>query len=116
MVFAVVTLAGMLAISGCGKEKVYTVTFDANGGSGTMKEQSFVKDVSHALISNAFIRKDYAFISWNTIADGTGVSYSEAQEIVLTDDITLYAQWGALTGQKNGHTYINLGLPSGLRK
>ncbi|MBO7132784.1 MAG: DUF1566 domain-containing protein [Bacteroidales bacterium] len=53
-------------------------------------------------------------MGWNTIADGTGVSYSESQEIVLTDDITLYAQWGALTGQKNGHTYIDLGLPSGL--
>lgn len=112
--FAIVSVAGMIAISGCGKEKVYTVTFDANGGSGVMKEQSFVKDVSQALISNAFTREGYAFMGWNTIADGTGVSYSESQEIVLTDDITLYAQWGALTGQKNGHTYIDLGLPSGL--
>ena len=114
LLFAIVSVAGMMAISGCGKEKVYTVTFDANGGSGVMKEQSFVKDVSQALISNAFTREGYAFMGWNTIADGTGVSYSESQEIVLTDDITLYAQWGALTGQKNGHTYIDLGLPSGL--
>ena len=114
LLFAIVSVVGMMAISGCGKEKVYTVTFDANGGSGVMKEQSFVKDVSQALISNAFTREGYAFTGWNTIADGTGVSYSESQEIVLTDDITLYAQWGALTGQKNGHTYIDLGLPSGL--
>lgn len=114
MIFAIVTLAGMLAISGCGKERVYRVTFDANGGTGVMKEQTFAKDVSQALISNAFTREGYAFTGWNTIADGTGVSYSDSQEIVLTDDVTLYAQWNALTGQKNGHEYIDLGLPSGL--
>ena len=113
MIFAIVTLAGMLAISGCGKEKVYRVTFDANGGTGEMKEQAFAKDVSQALISNAFTREGYAFTGWNTIADGTGVPYSEAQEIVLTDDITLYAQWNHQ--QKNGHVYVDLGLPSGTK-
>ena len=86
-------IMGMLAISGCGKEKVYTVTFDANGGTGEMKEQIFVKDVAQALISNAFVRELYSFAGWNTVPDGSGVAYSEAQEITLEQDITLYAQW-----------------------
>ena len=110
---AIVSAVGMITISGCGKERVYTVTFDANGGIGEMKQQTFVKDVSQALISNAFTLNGYAFTGWNTISDGTGVAYSEAEEIVLTDDITLYAQWKATLGQKNGHEYIDLGLPSG---
>lgn len=110
---AIVSAVGMITISGCGKERVYTVTFDANGGIGEMKQQTFVKDVSQALISNAFTLNGYAFTGWNTISDGIGVAYSEAEEIVLTDDITLYAQWKATLGQKNGHEYIDLGLPSG---
>ncbi len=84
---------GMLAISGCGKEKVYTVTFNANGGTGEMKEQIFVKDVSQTLVSNAFVRVYYSFAGWNTISDGSGVAYFDAQEITINSDITLYAQW-----------------------
>ena len=110
---AIVSLAGMVLTSGCGKEKVYTVTFDANGGTGVMKSQTFVKEVSQTLVSNKFTRKGYAFSEWNTIPDGTGVVYSDAQEISLNDDITLYAQWKAVSGSKNGHDYIDLGLPSG---
>ena len=115
IMFVLFSLVGMILVSGCSKEKVYTVTFDANGGSGVMKEQSFVKAVSQALISNAFTREGYKFIAWNTISDGTGVSYLNAQEISLTDDITLYAQWELSTSALNfnGHAYVDLGLPSG---
>ena len=108
-----VSIAGMVMLSGCGKEKVYTVTFDANSGIGTMKPQTFVKDVAQSLVSNKFTRKGYAFSKWNTIPDGTGVAYSDAQEITLKDDITLYAQWKHLSGRKSGHDYVDLGLPSG---
>lgn len=109
----VIVSVAVMAITGCGKEKVYTVTFDANSGNGTMKSQTFVKNVAQALVSNKFTRKGYAFSEWNTIPDGSGVTYADAQEITLNDDITLYAQWRALSGSKNGHDYIDLGLPSG---
>ena len=111
--FLIVSVAVMVLAAGCGKEKVYTVTFDSNGGSGAMKSQSFVKNVAQALISNEFSRKGYVFACWNTIPDGTGMEYSDAQEISLNDDITLYAQWKSLSGSKNGHDYVDLGLPSG---
>lgn len=93
LIVAAVYVAGMLAISGCGKERVYTVTFDANGGTGEMKEQIFVKDVSQTLISNAFVREYYSFAGWNTVPDGSDVSYSDAQEVTFSKDVTLYAQW-----------------------
>ncbi len=108
MIFAIVTLAGMLAISGCGKEKVYRVTFDANGGSGAMKEQAFAKERPQALVSNAFMRIGYLFDGWNTVSDGSGDAYTDAQELILDEDITLYAQWKA-------HEWIDLGLPSGTK-
>ena len=113
IMLAIVSLAGMVLTSGCGKEKVYTVTFDANEGLGTMKSQMFVKNVSQTLVSNKFTRKGYAFSEWNTIPDGTGVTYSDAQEISINNDMTLYAQWKAVSGSKNGHDYVDLGLPSG---
>ncbi len=71
----------------------YYVTFDANGGSGTMDEQEFVSGVAGTLKANAFTRNDYVFAGWNTKADGTGTAYADGASITLTESITLYAQW-----------------------
>ena len=73
--------------------KNFTVTFDANGGTGTMKPQTVTEDTPTALSSNGFIREGYSFTGWNTAADGTGTKYDDKQEITVTGDITLYAQW-----------------------
>ena len=48
----------------------YTVRFDANGGEGTMPDQTFAYDAPQALSSNAFARTDYTFAGWRG-ADGT---------------------------------------------
>lgn len=108
LIFAIASVVGMIAISGCGKEKVYRVTFDANGGTGEMKEQAFAKERPQTLISNAFSRIGYLFDGWNTASDGSGSAYADAQEMVLIEDITLFAQWKA-------HEYVDLGLPSGTK-
>jgi len=71
----------------------YYVTFDANGGSGSMDEQEFVSGVAGTLKANAFTRNDYVFAGWNTKADGTGTAYADGASITLTESITLYAQW-----------------------
>ena len=72
----------------------YTITFDANGGTGTMEDQIiFGMD---ELKLNTFTRSGYIFTGWNTKADGTGDSYSDGWLFLdgdLTEDITLYAQW-----------------------
>lgn len=115
--FAIVSVVGMLAISGCGKEKVYRITFDANGGKGEMSDQIIVaKDNSQKLILNTYTRDGYIFVGWNTMPNGSGESYFDGKDIYVTDDIVLYAQWRKFqaTGQLNGHYYVDLGLPSGL--
>lgn len=72
---------------------VNVVTFDANGGSGTMDVQIVPNGVGTALNENGFTRGNYIFDGWNTQADGNGTKYTENEEVNISDDITLYAQW-----------------------
>ena len=71
----------------------YTITFDANGGTGTMEPQTFTPGTVYTVPLNSF-RKDEPFKCWNTSADGTGATYYTSQNMVLWSNITLYAQWG----------------------
>ena len=80
----------------------YTVTFEANGGEGSMNQQTFTYDVAQALNQNTFTRTGYSFTGWNTQADGSGSTYVDKAEVQnLTAEaganITLYAQWTANT-------------------
>ena len=116
LLFAIVSVAGMIAFSGCDTNvTTFTVTFDANGGEGTMDTQLFTEDYEKALSANKFTREGYSFEGWNTMRDGTGTAYTDQQKIKVVADMTLYAQWNEerpLT-MHNGHEYIDLGLPSG---
>ena len=80
------------------KANTYTVAFNANGGTGSMSNQSFTYDQSQSLTANAFTRTNYAFKNWNTKADGSGTNYTDKQSVsnlTTTNDetVTLYAQW-----------------------
>lgn len=81
----------------------YTISFDANGGSGSMGAEPMVSGVSANLTHMAFTRAGYDFAGWNTAADGSGISYSDEQSV--TDlgypIVTLYAQWAAKTPVKS---------------
>ncbi len=128
MIFAIVTLAGMLAISGCKKKETYTVTFNPNGGTGTMSAQTFTEGEAQALTRNAFTYDGYTFTGWNTVQGGSGASYTDGQTITATADMILYAQWTSNgtnptpgpdptptpSNTLNGHEFVDLGLPSGL--
>ncbi len=93
LLFAIVSVAGMIAISGCKKKETYTVTFNANGGTGTMQPQTFTEGEAQVLTRNAFTYDGYAFTGWNTVQGGSGASYTDGQTITATADMTLYAQW-----------------------
>ena len=71
------------------------VTFNSNGGTGNMAEQSFTVGVSQKLSVNTFTRSDYTFVGWNSSADGSGTNYSNEESLTLNDEtpLTLYAQW-----------------------
>ena len=91
----------------------YTITFNANGGEGSMEPQRFEVGVDTALNTNAFTRTDYKFTGWNTAADGSGAAYADEGAILeLTGDMTLYAQWQIWNGwftDVNGKQYYQDG-------
>lgn len=60
--------------------KEFTITYDANGGTGTMNTSKSVYDVSYGrafskvnIRSNGFTRPGYTFDHWNTRADDKGI-------------------------------------------
>ena len=79
---------------------MYTVSFNANGGKGKMDDMLFIYGTPQNLNTNTFTRTGYTFVGWNTQADGKGIKYDDAAEVISMSDIEndivkLYAQWQA---------------------
>lgn len=74
--------------------QTYTVTYDANGGSGTMtdKNSPYAYGAAATVLTNGFTRSRYTFTGWNTQADGKGTSCKAGDSIDVTGNIVLYAQ------------------------
>ena len=69
-----------------GGPKVYKVSFDANGGNGSMSD---AYTNATPLPSNSFTRSGYGFDGWSTSANGSPISK-------VSSDGTLYALWTPL--------------------
>lgn len=80
------------------------VSFDANGGEGSMDAMTQKKDASFTLTGNTFTRTGYDFTGWNTEKDGSGTSYTDGATVTFTSDTVLYAQWKA---KKYTVTWVN---------
>ena len=74
-------------------EFMFIVTYDANGGEGTMKPDTFYYGVSKQLSEIKYTKSSHYFTNWNTKADGTGIPYEDGQTLMISKNITLYAQW-----------------------
>ena len=74
------------------------ITFNANGGSGNMAQQTV--ENSSTLTANTFTRAGYSFAGWATTENGD-VVYADGAEITATSEdkglVTLYAKWTANT-------------------
>ena len=70
------------------------VTFDTNGGDGEMERQQFAPGYTHALHLNEFTKDGFIFTGWSLEPSGT-VYYQDGQEVMLEEDITIYAVWVA---------------------
>jgi len=70
------------------------VIFDPNyTGAPEIEVQKVAPSTDTPLLSNPFTRENYTFDGWNTAADGSGTPYADGDNITLTADTTLYAQW-----------------------
>lgn len=82
--------------------KQYVLRYDANGGTGTMKDQTFPHGEAYPLKECAFSREGYRFVGWATESTGK-VKYEDQESIKLeekfpnlkddNDEVTLYAVW-----------------------
>lgn len=91
---------GEVEIAGYGTEWFNKVTFVKNAPDGSVDERSEqkVKEGESAwLKKNAFTCDGYVFTGWNTKADGTGEAYADHCKVTPEGDMTLYAQWQALS-------------------
>ncbi len=106
--------------------ETYSVIYDANGGTGAPEAQEKKENVTLTLSSIQPARESigngsitvglnlndgnntqfsltttkwitYAFIEWNTMADGGGTSYASGADYTANEAITLFAQWETST-------------------
>ena len=78
------------------KANEYTIKYNVNGGTGSLKDMKCVYDRTCTISSCPFEKKNCKFINWNTMADGTGTAYQagqQTQNVGTSGIITLYAQW-----------------------
>jgi uncharacterized repeat protein (TIGR02543 family) len=103
-----------------------TVTFNANGGSGSIEPINGTPGSTITLPDqNGLIRAGFELTNWNTSAKGSGTSYPVGQGFKLAGSITLFAQWsghrlatlfGAIGTFKNGSSSLSAALKSQINR
>ena len=106
-----VTLTGNLTLYAIWAKESCTVTFYANGGTGTMPVVTTAGGTEFEIPSCGFsYNEGYFCAGWATSADGE-IVYHPRDKITLTDDLTLYAKWLDVTISGTcGHVSPQTGL------
>ncbi|MBQ2963626.1 MAG: leucine-rich repeat protein [Clostridia bacterium] len=73
------------------KPIIYTLSYNANGGSGAPASQSGA--TSYTISSTQPTRSGYTFLGWSKSSSATMASYTAGDSITLTANTTLYAVW-----------------------
>ena len=80
---------------------IYTIDYDANGGSGSTESSRHTYDEAKPLTANGFAKTGYTFMGWATDAAGEVVYTDEESVLNLASEdgaaLTLYAVWRANT-------------------
>jgi len=80
----------------------YTVTYDANGGNGTVVDDTEYEsgDAVTLKSGSGLTKSGYTFSGWNTATNGSGAAYSASDTYTITADTIFYAQWTQNEGEK----------------
>ena len=85
--------------------KTYTISYNSNGGSGTMSSDTVSTGGAATIKNNTFTRSGYTFAGWTTNSDGTddgygwaegwsGIwNYDNGQYGIANNALVLYARW-----------------------
>lgn len=71
----------------------YTVSYDANGGTGVPANQTKTYGVALTLSSTKPTRPNYNFLGWATSASATTATYAAGASYTDNSAVTLYAVW-----------------------
>lgn len=82
--------------------ETYSITYNANGGSGAPGGQIKTEGVSIVLSLVKPTRYPYRFLSWNTAANGSGTTYIPGATYSTDAPLTLYAQWEIIESDLTG--------------
>lgn len=77
---------GGISISG-------NITYHPNGASGNDTKQIISLGYDQKVAGDIYIRDGYAFLGWNSQADGNGISYTPGGTYTFNSNTDLYAQW-----------------------
>ena len=86
-----------LALYAIWQARTYTVRFHPNGGFGAPADQQKIHGTALTLTSQVPSREGYAFVEWNTAADGSGTAYMPGGTFTRDADTLLYAIWRQMT-------------------
>ena len=80
----------------------YTITYNANGGSGTTANSSHTYGVAKNLTANGFTRTGYRFLGWSDSSTATSATYTDQQSVTNLSTthgatVILYAVWARNT-------------------
>lgn len=82
-----------------GVKTMYPVTYLGNGNTGGNPPRRFAYMVGAdaTIAANTMTREGFAFVEWNTAADGTGTGYDAGDTLTMgSAAVTLYAIWEAV--------------------
>ncbi len=100
-------------------ENTYAVTYNGNsntGGSVPVDGTTYHNGDTATVLGNtgSLVRTGYTFNGWNTVANGSGTSYTGGDTFgITTSSVTLYAQWTAIdyTVTYDGNTNTGGSVP-----
>lgn len=73
--------------------RTYTVSYDANGGTGAPSAQTKIHGFDVTLSRDVPTRANYDFAGWSVLSDGTAVDYAAGDVYSENISVTLYAVW-----------------------
>lgn len=77
--------------------KTYTISFNANGGSGAPSSQTKYHGTTLTLSSTKPTYSGRTFLGWSTSSSATSATYSAGGSYTNNESVTLYAVWSTLT-------------------
>ena len=78
---------------------IYNISFDSNGGTGSMENIKQTHGVYIIIPKNSFYKNRYSFSGWK---DKEGKTYTVGEQATPNKDLTLYAQWTYVGGGSSG--------------